>query len=239
MTKRAVCLGLICALVGAPWSDTAGQSRSERDPPWQTFLTVAAADDRAARRALQEIASVWRDAYTAMFIDIARLLPSPRTAVRTDEPDVRLDDDELTTGLRRGATADGLAKPPRPGALVSAYPKRILAWHELATETLGGVDIAIVYCTLCGTVIPYHTRIGQRRFTFGTSGLLYRSNKLLFDEETRTLWSSLQGIPVVGPLADSGIRLVSSAAAARSSGATLRAFVTATAGAGRCSSVSW
>ena len=34
--------------------------------------------------------------------------------------------------------------------------------------------------------------------TFGTSGLLYRSNKLMFDEETHSLWSSLEGVPVVG-----------------------------------------
>ena len=72
-------------------------------------MTREESNDRAARRALQEIASLWRDGYTAMLIDIARLLPSPRAAVGTDEPDVKLDDDELTTGLRRGATADGLA----------------------------------------------------------------------------------------------------------------------------------
>ncbi len=88
-----------------------------------------------------------------------------------------------------------------------AYPRRILAWHELATDTLGGVDLALVYCTLCGTVIPYDSRADGRSFTFGTSGLLYRSNKLMFDEETGSLWSSLEGIPVVGPLASSGLRL--------------------------------
>ena len=36
-----------------------------------------------------------------------------------------------------------------------AYSKRILAWHEIFTDTIGGVPIAGVYCTLCGTVIPY------------------------------------------------------------------------------------
>ena len=36
-----------------------------------------------------------------------------------------------------------------------AYPKRILAWHEMARDRVGGVELAIVYCTLCGTVIPY------------------------------------------------------------------------------------
>ncbi|MGE0460788.1 MAG: DUF3179 domain-containing protein [Vicinamibacterales bacterium] len=88
-----------------------------------------------------------------------------------------------------------------------AYPKRILAWHELATDSLGGVDLTIVYCTLCGTVIPYESRAGERRFTFGTSGLLYRSNKLMFDQETGSLWSALEGVPVVGSLVGSGLRL--------------------------------
>lgn len=88
-----------------------------------------------------------------------------------------------------------------------AYPKRILAWHEMAIDRLGGVELTIVYCTLCGTVIPYESVTGTRRFTFGTSGLLYRSNKLMFDEETRSLWSALDGQPVVGPLAGSGLQL--------------------------------
>jgi hypothetical protein len=81
-----------------------------------------------------------------------------------------------------------------------AYPRRILAWHELALDTVGGERLAIVYCTLCGTVIPYRATVGGAYRTFGTSGLLYRSNKLMFDEETMSLWSTLDGTPVVGPL---------------------------------------
>ncbi|MEO5762025.1 MAG: DUF3179 domain-containing protein [Vicinamibacteria bacterium] len=88
-----------------------------------------------------------------------------------------------------------------------AYPKRILAWHEMALDTLGGVKLAVVYCTLCGTVVPYETVVGGRSFTLGTSGLLYRSNKLMFDLETKSLWSTIEGRPVVGPLAASPIVL--------------------------------
>jgi hypothetical protein len=88
-----------------------------------------------------------------------------------------------------------------------AYPKRILAWHELARDRLGGVELTIVYCTLCGTVLPYESVAGGRLRRFGTSGLLYRSNKLMFDEETKSLWSSLDGKPVVGPLVGSGLSL--------------------------------
>ncbi len=42
---------------------------------------------------------------------------------------------------------------------------------------------------------------------FGTSGLLYRSNKLMYDRGTNTLWTSFYGEPAVGPLAGSGIVL--------------------------------
>ncbi|MEM1155642.1 MAG: DUF3179 domain-containing protein, partial [Pseudomonadota bacterium] len=88
-----------------------------------------------------------------------------------------------------------------------AYPKRILAWHEMFTDTIGGVDIAGVYCTLCGTVIPYETSVDGENFQLGTSGFLYRSNKLMYDKKTQSLWNTIRGEPVVGPLADSGIQL--------------------------------
>ncbi len=88
-----------------------------------------------------------------------------------------------------------------------AYPKRILGWHELARDRVGGVELTIVYCTLCGTVIPYDSVTGGKLRVLGTSGLLYRSNKLMFDEETRSLWSTLEGKPVIGSLAGSGITL--------------------------------
>ena len=88
-----------------------------------------------------------------------------------------------------------------------AYPKRILAWHEMALDRVGGVDLTIVYCTLCGTVIPFESRAAGRQFRFGTSGLLYESNKLMFDEDTRSLWSAFEGKPVVGSLVGSGVSL--------------------------------
>jgi Protein of unknown function (DUF3179) len=46
-----------------------------------------------------------------------------------------------------------------------------------------------------------------RTFVFGSSGFLFRSNKLMYDQQTLSLWNHLRGEPVVGPLADSGIRL--------------------------------
>lgn len=88
-----------------------------------------------------------------------------------------------------------------------AYPKRILAWHEMFVDTVGGVPVAGVYCTLCGTVILYRTEHGGVNHALGTSGFLYRSNKFMYDQATHSLWSTMRGMPVVGPLAGKGIVL--------------------------------
>ena len=88
-----------------------------------------------------------------------------------------------------------------------AYPKRILAWHELFNDTVGGVAVTCAYCTLCGSAVLYDQRIGNQKFDFGTSGFLYRSNKLMYDRQTRSLWSALEGVPVTGKLVGSGLRL--------------------------------
>ena len=88
-----------------------------------------------------------------------------------------------------------------------AYPNRILAWHEMFVDSIGGVDFAGVYCTLCGAVILYETTQGDTSYAMGTSGFLYRSNKLMYDQATQSLWSTTRGEPVIGPLADQGIRL--------------------------------
>jgi len=42
---------------------------------------------------------------------------------------------------------------------------------------------------------------------FGSSGFLYRSNKLMFDRQTDSLWNQFTGKPVAGPLVNSGIEL--------------------------------
>ena len=90
---------------------------------------------------------------------------------------------------------------------VRAYPKRILAWHEMFVDTVGGVDFAGVYCTLCGTVILYETDANGISHEMGTSGFLYRSNKLMYDKDTQSLWNTIKGEPVLGPLTGKNIAL--------------------------------
>jgi Protein of unknown function (DUF3179) len=92
---------------------------------------------------------------------------------------------------------------------VRAYPLRIMGWHEMFNEVIGGVPVALAYCTLCSAGILFETQVKGRKkpLVFGSSGFLYRSNKLMFDRETDSLWNQFTGEPVSGPLVKSGIRL--------------------------------
>ena len=90
---------------------------------------------------------------------------------------------------------------------VRAYPKRILAWHEMVKDKIGGLEINGVYCTLCGSMIVYDATVNGVHHELGTSGFLYRSNKMMYDQATKSLWSTLSGTPVVGSLVGRGIEL--------------------------------
>lgn len=88
-----------------------------------------------------------------------------------------------------------------------AYPKRILAWHEMVNDTVGGEAINGVYCTLCGSMIAYRSMCDGTQYDLGTSGFLYRSNKLMYDRQTGSLWSTMTGTPVIGSLVGQGLEL--------------------------------
>ena len=53
----------------------------------------------------------------------------------------------------------------------------------------------------------YSAKIDGESTTFGTSGMLYQSNKLMYDRTTNSLWNQFTGEPIAGPLAPSGIQL--------------------------------
>jgi len=89
-----------------------------------------------------------------------------------------------------------------------AYPLRILDWHEMANDVVGGVPLSLAYCTLCGAGIAFDGRASNgETYTFGSSGFLFRSNKLMYDHQTRTLWNQITGEPVLGELVGKSIKL--------------------------------
>ncbi|MFK7814867.1 MAG: DUF3179 domain-containing protein, partial [Gammaproteobacteria bacterium] len=90
-----------------------------------------------------------------------------------------------------------------------AYPYRFMDWHEMLNDKIGGIPVSLAYCTLCGSGILYKTQINQNEdpYVFGSSGFLYRSNKLMYDQATNSLWNQFNGKPVVGALVNNDIEL--------------------------------
>lgn len=91
-----------------------------------------------------------------------------------------------------------------------AYPRRIMEVREMVNDTLGGRDLGIPYCTLCGAAQAYFTDqlpAGVKRPVLRTSGLLIRSNKVMYDITTHSIFDTFKGNAVTGPLAKKGIKL--------------------------------
>lgn len=158
------------------------------DPRFLRFLAPAVAEPETLRVRLEEIT------WGGVAVDGIPSLDDPKLIAAAEAGYLR--DEDLVFGVEINGDA-------------RAYPLRIMGWHEMFNETIGGVPVALAYCTLCGAGILFETRVEGRDapFVFGSSGFLYRSNKLMFDRETDSLWNQFTGEPVVGPLVGSGIRL--------------------------------
>ncbi|MCD1629187.1 DUF3179 domain-containing protein [Marinobacter shengliensis] len=81
-----------------------------------------------------------------------------------------------------------------------AYPIGILNWHEIVNHRLDEGPVLITFCPLCGTGMAFDPVVGGRTLTFGVSGLLYNSDLLMYDHQTESLWSQIEGRAISGPL---------------------------------------
>ena len=91
-----------------------------------------------------------------------------------------------------------------------AYPRRIMEVREMVNDTLGGRHLGIPYCTLCGSAQAYFTDQlpeGIQRPVLRTSGLLIRSNKVMYDVNTYSVFDTFLGKAVTGPLAEKKLQL--------------------------------
>ncbi|MFB6354638.1 MAG: DUF3179 domain-containing (seleno)protein [Halobacteriales archaeon] len=88
-----------------------------------------------------------------------------------------------------------------------AVPRYVLFPHELANLAVEGVPLSLAYCTLCNAPILYERRVGGETLTFGNSGWLYRGNKVMYDEETESLWSHHRGVPLAGTYLERDVAL--------------------------------
>lgn len=108
-----------------------------------------------------------------------------------------LDDDAAVFGI----TINGESR---------AYPRRIMEVREMVNDTLGGRHLGIPYCTLCGSAQAWFTDEvpdGVQRPVLRTSGLLSRSNKVMYDLNTFSVFDTFLGTAVAGPLHERGVEL--------------------------------
>jgi len=88
-----------------------------------------------------------------------------------------------------------------------AYPLRILMWHEIVNDTVGGVPLAITYCPLCNSGLVFKRSVGGKVLDFGTTGRLRNSELVMYDRQTESWWQQFTGTAIVGEM--TGTRLES------------------------------
>jgi hypothetical protein len=106
------------------------------------------------------------------------------------------------------AAADEWLEPQSPVMVVEvdgdrrAYPLAIMTQHEIVNDVVGDVPVLVTYCPLCNSGLAFERTIGTggdaEVLDFGTSGRLFQSNLVMYDRQTRSLWSQFTGQAVVG-----------------------------------------
>jgi Protein of unknown function (DUF3179) len=91
-----------------------------------------------------------------------------------------------------------------------AYPIKILNWHEIVNDSIGGRRVVVTFCPLCGTGMVFDANAAGRQLNFGVSGLLYQSDVLLYDRQTESLWSQIKQEAVTGMLTGTRLQLLPS-----------------------------
>ncbi len=119
--------------------------------------------------------------------------PIDRPAFETADQIDNIADTEPVIGLIKNGEA-------------KAYPLRILMWHEIVNDAIGGVPVAVTYCPLCNSSIVFDRRVDDRVLSFGTTGRLRKSDLVMYDRQTETWWQQFLGEGIIGEM--TGIKLV-------------------------------
>ncbi len=89
-----------------------------------------------------------------------------------------------------------------------AYPVQVMTWHEIVNDTVDGTPIVVTYCPLCNTALAFNRVHGDRLLSFGVSGMLYNSDLVMYDRQTESLWSQIEGGSIAGFLAGDYLEFV-------------------------------
>ena len=88
------------------------------------------------------------------------------------------------------------------GDMAKAYPLKIMIRHEVVNDIIKGTPVAVTFWPLTSSAAVFNREVDEQTFDFGTSGLVRKSNFLMWDRQTETLWQQLTGRAIVGNLND-------------------------------------
>jgi hypothetical protein len=122
--------------------------------------------------------------------------------------------EQLKDGTATGwAAAIGHAEPVISlviGGDARAYPLRVLIWHEIANDIVGGTPVAVTYCPLCNASVAFERTVENRVLDFGTTGKLRNSDLVMYDRQTESWWQQFEGTAIVGVMHGKRLRVVPS-----------------------------
>lgn len=90
------------------------------------------------------------------------------------------------------------------------YPLRILTWHEIVNDEIGGIPVAVTYCPLCNASIVFDRRVEGRILDFGTTGKLRNSDLVMYDRQTDSWWQQFTGTAIAGSYNGTKLKLLPS-----------------------------
>jgi hypothetical protein len=79
-----------------------------------------------------------------------------------------------------------------------AYPLKLLNWHGVVNDELGGKRISVVWDAPSGAAMALERVIDGTDMDFGISGQVYQSVGLLYDRHTLSLWSPMEMQAITG-----------------------------------------
>ena len=91
-----------------------------------------------------------------------------------------------------------------------AYPLRILLWHEIVNDVVGGVPLLVSYCPLCNSGVVFDRRLGGRLLSFGNTGRIRHYDMVMYDRETESWWQQFLGEAIVGELVGKRMKAIPS-----------------------------
>lgn len=93
------------------------------------------------------------------------------------------------------------------GGALRAYPQRLLTWHPVVHDRVGGVGVLVTYCGPCEAASAFTPSVGGRALRFRDAGLWLDGRPLMVDEQTGSLWDAFGGRAVLGAFAAARVEL--------------------------------